>query len=160
MEGSCSADELVLTHRFADPGVYNVIATANDQRRVLTITAQDQPRYELVLSAPERIGFAETKTVNVTLLKQSVSAPRNVEVVLRHALHTQRWEVAELSEDVLLQLEVRGEQLHSGDNRFVVVSGDQRVEASTQVVARSWVDRVLLFLNRVTAFVAAPLNQP
>ena len=94
---------------------------------MLTISAQDQASYDVTIDAPDSIGYYETKTINVSLTKTSYSDPQNVQVDLRHALYTQSWEVETLSEDTVLQLRVRGDQLTSGSNAFTAVtnSGQQ-----------------------------------
>ena len=152
LEGTCSQDSLTVTKSFSEVGVYNVVVTADQQRRVLTISAEDEPAYELSIQAPATLAFSQTTTINVTAHKTSVSAPRDVEVSLAYPLHEQRWEVPVLTDDMTFQLEVRGDQLTSGKNVFVARSGAHEVTATIQATPSSFRERVTLWMNSLTGF--------
>ena len=154
IDNQCADNRLELERSFSEVGVYNVVAKAGDQRRVLTISAEDEPTYELVISAPETIAFPNSAMINVTARKTSTSAPRDVAVSLGYALHEQRWEVPVLSEELTFQLEVRADQLTAGENVFVARSADQEVRASIKAVPRGFTDRVSLWINSMVGVVS------
>lgn len=153
VEDGCSQDTHTQTLSFDEVGVYNVVATADGQRRVLTISAQDRPAYSISIQAPQSIAFDEVGVINVSLDKLSYSDPRDVEVSLSHALFEQRWEVAQLSKDTVLQLQVKGEQLTSGANEFTASAGNRSASAVVRAQPASFAERVVLWMNSVTGFV-------
>lgn len=154
IDEQCADNNLVLERSFSEVGVYNVVAKAGDQRRVLTISAEDEPSYELLISAPETIAFPNSAVINVTARKTSTSAPRDVAVSLGYVLHEQRWEVPVLSEEVTFQLEVRADQLTAGENVFVARSGEQEVRASIRAAPRGFMDRLSLWINSMVGVIA------
>lgn len=147
IEDTCGDGTLVYEASFSSPGVYNLVASSQSQRQVVTVSVRDSPSFLLSAQAPSVLSFSDQAVINVTLQKTSVSNPQDVTVKLSHDLYSQEWAVGELSGNTTVRLVLEGSQLSAGQNRFVIESGSQSTQVFIDSRPESFANRMVLWRN-------------
>ncbi|MEM3154201.1 MAG: transglutaminase-like domain-containing protein [Candidatus Woesearchaeota archaeon] len=105
------------------PGQKEVVVTASsgdlEKKAVLTLVRLEEPRIAIKdISLPERILYGDTFTLLFTLSRESISLPENVTVNVEGGGAKAKVEVGDLLIDQEVHVNIRSDQLYSGNPLF------------------------------------------
>jgi transglutaminase-like putative cysteine protease len=162
----CDYNAVNETMSFSELGVHTFFVTATrgerSQRHVISIAVVDAPRANLTVNVQRELLAADTGTLQVRLEKNSLSAPTDVVVTVKHALWQQQWTVQDLSRPAVMDLQLQGLQLHSGDNTVRVTAtwhdGDEErlIEQTVRIkaVPTTFGERLTLWINKALSWLS------